>query len=236
MDAVPDDNYWFASRNRLIEWALNHYFPGARTFLDVGCGTGYVLGGLRRALPHLRLSGTDVFEEALAFARRRVPDATFVRIDGLDLAVSEAVDVAGSFDVLEHIPDDTAVLRNIHAAVRPGGGLLVAVPQHRWLWSSADDQAQHVRRYTRGELVERLRIAGFEPLRTTSFVSLLLPLMAVSRWRDARRTRGPAGSELTVAPPLNTAFRGVLTVERTLIRAGVSFPAGGSLLVVARRV
>jgi SAM-dependent methyltransferase len=233
--AVQRGNYWFESRNRLIVWAIRRYFPGARTFLDVGCGTGYVLEGLHEAFPRMHLAGTDFLEEGLSFARARVPSATFFRSDAHNLVVPEPVDVAGSFDVLEHIPDDLAVLRRIHAAIRPGGGLLIAVPQHRWLWSSADDQAQHVRRYRRDEMLDRVRAAGFDVVRATSFISLLLPLMALSRWRDARRTRGPQASELMVGRPLNAALRGVLTVERSLVRAGVSFPAGGSLLVVARR-
>jgi SAM-dependent methyltransferase len=232
---VQRGNYWFESRSRLIVWALRRYFPDARTFLDVGCGTGFMLEGVLQAFPRMRVTGTDALEEGLAFARARLRTATFFRSDALDLVVPEPVDVAGSFDVLEHIPDDLAALRRLQAAVRCGGGLLITVPQHPWLWSSADEQPRHVRRYRRGELLDRVRAAGFDVLRATSFVSLLLPLMALSRWRDARKARGPEASELTVARPVNAALRGVLTVERNLIRAGVSFPVGGSLLVVARR-
>ncbi|HXG71630.1 MAG TPA: hypothetical protein VNJ04_13570, partial [Gemmatimonadaceae bacterium] len=83
--------------------------------------------------------------------------------------------------------------------------------------------------------VTKLESAGFEVLRVTSFISVLLPLMALSRWRDARKTRGPSASELHVSPPVNTALRAALTAERALIRAGLSFPAGGSLFVIARR-
>lgn len=233
--AVQQGNYWFESRNRLIVWAMRRFFPDARTFLDVGCGTGYVLEGLHRALPQLALTGTDFLEEGLSIARIRVPSATFTRMDAQQLAVDGLMDVAGSFDVLEHIPDDGEVLRKINSVLQPGGGLLVAVPQHQWLWSSADEQAQHVRRYSRKEMTARLRRAGFDVLFATSFVSLLLPLMAVSRWRDARRTKGPSASELKQPAALNAALLAVLTLERTFIRAGVSFPAGGSLFVVARK-
>ena len=232
--ALQDGNYWFESRSALIIWALQRYFPDARSFLDVGCGTGFVLAGIHRAMPNLALAGTDFLDEGLAIARQRVPSATFALGNAQDLGVAGHFDVVGAFDVLEHIDDDLAVLRRMHAATSPGGGLLVAVPQHPWLWSSADDQAQHVRRYTRRELVDRVRAAGFTVLRTTSFVSLLLPLMAASRWRDARKTRGPAASELYVPRLVNTALSSVLTLERGLIRAGISFPAGGSLFLVAR--
>src|SRR5664279_1527400 len=39
-------NFWFESRNALIIWATRKYFPGAKTFMEVGCGTGFVLLGL----------------------------------------------------------------------------------------------------------------------------------------------------------------------------------------------
>ena len=70
---VEDDSFWFRSRNRLIVWALNHYFPAARSMLEIGCGTGYVLTGLREARPEMRLVGGEYFPDALEIASRRLP-------------------------------------------------------------------------------------------------------------------------------------------------------------------
>lgn len=228
-------NYWFESRNRLIIWAMHRYFPEAATFLEVGCGTGFVLLGLHVALPQLRLTGLDASGTGLDIARSRVPSASFLQRDARDLDARDAFDVVGAFDVLEHIPDDTGVLAHLYRAVRPGGGVLVAVPQHRWLWSRVDELGHHVRRYRRRELVSRMQAAGFEIVRATSFVALLLPVMAVSRWIDARRTAPFDCGEFHVSPAINGALTGVLAVERGLIRHGVSWPAGGSLLVVGRK-
>ncbi len=130
----------------------------------------------------------------------------------------------------------SAVLAELRRAVRPGGGIIVTVPQHPWLWSAADDYGRHVRRYTRNELVRKLQRAGFTPVRTTSFVSLLLPLLAVSRLlrRSSDEPYDPE-TEYRAAARVDRLLEHVLTVERTLIRRGVGFPAGGSLLTVARR-
>jgi hypothetical protein len=70
----------------------------------------------------------------------------------------------------------------------------------------------------------------------TSFVTLLLPLMAASRLvhRKPRADYDPL-AELKIAPWLNWTLEKVLDLERLLIQAGIPFPAGGSLLVVARR-
>ena len=138
----------------------------------------------------------------------------------------------GAFDVIEHIEDDVRVLSEIHRALKPGGGLVVTVPQHRWLWSTQDEQAHHVRRYTRRELVQKVEDAGFEVRRVTSFVFLLLPVLWLSRLRAKASGHG-VPDEFRAARPLNALFGLVMTVERALINMGLDLPAGGSLLLVA---
>jgi SAM-dependent methyltransferase len=228
-------NFWFRARNRLIVWALARYFPGAVRMLEVGCGTGFVLAGIARAFPGAELTGSEVAAEGLVHAARRVPAARFVQMDARRMPFRAEFDLAGAFDVLEHIEDDRAVLRALREALAPGGGLLITVPQHPFLWSEFDARSRHVRRYRAPELCAKLVEAGFEIVRMSSFVSLLLPLMMVSRL--ARRA--PAAdydplAELKVASWLNRTLEQVLDFERLLIRAGLDFPAGGSLLVVAR--
>jgi len=230
-------SFWFQGRSRLIEWALTKYFPEAPSFLEVGCGTGYVLSRLSEAFPNIALSGSELFDEGLTFARERlVGIATLMQLDATAMPFKEAFDVVGAFDVIEHIEDDVIVLENIHRALRPGGGLLVTVPQHAWLWSETDVAACHVRRYSRTELRDRLRAAGFEILRMTSFVSLLLPAMLLAR-RRARSGDGMAEveAELDLPAPLNAIGRATLWLESIAIRAGIDLPAGGSLLAVARK-
>lgn len=232
--AVESGHYWFESRNRLLVWALRRYFPDAATFLEIGCGTGFVLQAVHAAFPRLQLTASDFLEEGLAIARARVPSASIIHLDARE-HLPGRFDVVGAFDVLEHISDDTLVLDRLHAALNPGGGLLVTVPQHRWLWSRADDVAHHVRRYRRRELLARVRHAGFDVLRITSFVSLLLPVMAMSRWLDRRRSGEFDNGEFDVSPLTNQVLGNVLTIERHAIRMGLSWPAGGSLLIVARK-
>lgn len=231
---LEEGNFWFESRNDLITWALRRYCPEAADFLEVGCGTGFVLTGIHDAAPHLRLTGTELFSEGLDFARARVPNATLEQVDARDLPYDADFDVVGIFDVLEHIKEDTDVLPELHAALRPGGRLLITVPQHRWLWSPIDDASMHCRRYTRGELKSKVEAAGFTTERVTSFVSLLLPVMAAARFVDRFRDR-EVNAELEIRGPLNSAMRRVLAAEVALIRRGVSFPAGGSLLLIARK-
>jgi len=71
---VEAGNYWFECRNRLLVWALDRYFPKADSFLEIGCGTGFVLSGIRQEFPRLNLSGSEIFSEGLIFAEKRLPD------------------------------------------------------------------------------------------------------------------------------------------------------------------
>src|SRR4029079_5771260 len=118
---------------------------------------------------------------------------------------------------------------------RPGGGAIITVPQHRSLWSALDDFSHHKRRYSRNELIEKTRRAGFEVVHATSFVTLLLPVLMVAR----RRQRDPRDvdpvAELQLPRPVNAVWGAGSAAERMLITRRWSLPAGGSLLVVARR-
>jgi hypothetical protein len=53
-----EDNFWFRARNALIQWALRDYFPNAKSFFEIGCGTGFVLAGIRENFPRVRLVGS----------------------------------------------------------------------------------------------------------------------------------------------------------------------------------
>ncbi len=230
------DHFWFRARNRLIVWALTMYFSNARSFLEVGCGTGFVLSGVARAHPDLAVYGSEIYARALPIAARRVPRATLFQMDARALPFVEEFDVIGAFDVLEHIEEDEEVLYQIYRGTRTGGGIVLTVPQHPFLWSAADENAHHVRRYGAKELVRKVQNAGFEVLKQTSFVSTLVPLMIAARmFGGLRRKSQDALAELRIRGALNHALEKILDVECGLIRAGVRLPIGGSLLLVARK-
>src|SRR5207253_1625050 len=93
----------------------------------------------------------------------------------------------------------------------------------------------HRRRYSRRELTAKTRAAGLELARVTSFVTLLLPLMAASRVLQRHRTAFDPASEFRTARRLTAPLAGAMRAEEALIRRGLSLPTGGSLLAVARR-
>jgi len=124
----------------------------------------------------------------------------------------------------------------MYQATRKRGGILVTVPQHPFLWSKSDDFSRHVRRYTSSELRDKAERAGFEVVRLTSFVSALLPLLIIWRLKQQFSSREfDPTAEYRISSVMNAALERILDIERAIIRAGPSIPAGGSLLLIARR-
>lgn len=230
-------NFWFRVRNKIILWALHKYSPKLKSFLEIGCGTGFVILAISKQFPTARLFGSEYLEEGLVYARQRLPTAEFTQMDARCIPFESELDAIGAFDVLEHIKEDEAVLQQIFNALKPGGIVFITVPQHRWLWSTVDEYACHVRRYTSKELHQKVCHAGFEIIRSTSFVSTLLPAMYLSRLlqRNKMDVSMDTMAELRINPILNKIFEWLLNFELSLIWVGIALPVGGSRLLVARK-
>ena len=227
-------HWWFQSRNRLILWVMQTKIELFHNFMEVGCGTGFVLQGIQETFPETDLKGTEFFTEGLAFAQERVPTASFEQLDAREFGENETHDAIGAFDVVEHIPEDELVLQNLANALRTGGSLLLTVPQHQWLWSVVDEAACHVRRYSRAELCQKVEATGLKITYVTSFVSLLVPLMYLARLRAKDESYDPM-SEFRIPTWLNWSLEQIMSLEHLLMKLGLRLPVGGSLLVLAQK-
>jgi SAM-dependent methyltransferase len=227
-------HFWFRNRRAFVLQALNRYFAGARRILDVGCGTGFVLQEIEARFPEAVVFGCDRLPDALQRARRRTIRTIYVLANVLKLPVCGTMDAVTVLDVLEHIDDDTALLQEIHSALKPGGGIVVTVPQHQWLWSRIDEFSRHRRRYSRGELAAKVSAAGFEVVYCTSLFGVTLPLLLLARLRSRGADFDP-GAELRLNRTVNRLLHAMIAPERALLRAGGGLPLGSSLLLVARR-
>ncbi|MFA5316813.1 MAG: class I SAM-dependent methyltransferase [Dehalococcoidales bacterium] len=232
---VEEKHFWFKARNRIIAWAVGRYFPDARTMLEIGCGTGIVLANLEKEFPGVEFTGVDLYPEGLKIAAARVHKAKLINADCRTFDPGKGFDAAGAFDVLEHIQDDDELLRQMHKSVKPGGGVIITVPQHPFLWSKVDEFACHVRRYRAKDLQKKMEAHGFNVVRKTSFVFFLMPAVFVSRLMAKFAASGPVEPEFGINPFLNRIFEKIAEFEGFLIRRGLDLPFGSSLLMVARR-
>jgi len=234
-------HFWFAARRALIVGLAGVYAPSAGRFIEIGCGSGNVIRALASARNWTRIVGTDIHPTCLLLARDRLPAAVeLLQADARCLPFRHAFDLAGAFDVLEHVAEDETVIARIRDALIHRGVFIATVPQHPSLWSVADEVGHHMRRYRNGELEAKLRANGFEISFSTSYAASLLPLMAVNRVLARRSPRHVAlrtiaRQEFHVGPRLNRLLGLVLSVETLLTRRGVRWPVGGSRVVVARK-
>lgn len=228
---VEGHHFWFQARRRLITDIVRTHFAGATRAIDVGCGTGFVLEGVRVATAGCYLVGCDRHAASLDLAKGRGVAVVQAAADSLPFGAR--FDVALALDVIEHIDDDVQALTSIRSVLREGGGLVITVPQHRWLWSEVDVFSCHRRRYSRRGLEEAVRAAGFRIERVTSIFTATLPLMLLSRLRQ--RKTFDVNREFQIPVLLNTLLGVATEIEWTAVRAGLRLPVGGSLLMVARR-
>ncbi len=240
-DRNAASSFWVSSRNRLFKHLV--YKEAGSTvkseFLEIGCGTGDFIHQILEN-ERLAITGSEIYLKGLVYARKNLPGVEFIQLDVTRGIIDEQFDIIVAFDVLEHIENDNSAISNVYGMLRPDGVFIASVPQYMWLWSGLDDIVKHKRRYSRRELIAKLRKSGFAVSYATSFVCVLFPLMLVNRMLDRGHDKTqPEEVELekrvTFPKPLNRALDLLMRIDEVLIRWGVSLPFGGTLVVVARK-
>jgi SAM-dependent methyltransferase len=149
----PRSELWGEHRSR-YRFAARLVRPGMRV-LDVACGAGFGLEMLvaAGACP----LGVDLQAAALAEARQAAPRARLVRADATRLPLpNHAIDLAVSFETIEHVPDAAALVRELRRVVRPEGRLVLSTPNRAFRAQTNGMNPFHVREFTGAELRELL--------------------------------------------------------------------------------
>jgi SAM-dependent methyltransferase len=237
IQAIERTHWWYVARRKIIfDWVFRALadHPTARV-LDIGCGTGFNIEQVR-AWYGGQVVGLDLSADALTFCRsRNLPD-----LIGGDSTCSPfrsaSFDVIMALDLIEHLDDDRAALRELARLLRPGGVLIIFAPAFNFLWGLQDDVSHHRRRYTAGELRQKLDQAGLCVAKLSYANIALFPLI----WggRIALRLFGHDAqvvSENDLHPGWsNGLLQAIFAAERPLLRH-LNFPFGVSLLCVANK-
>lgn len=245
MRRVEESHWWFAGRRQIIKSFLERVcrdlkatraddggHGSALNILDVGCGTG---ANLEMLSQFGEAEGVDVSAEALSFCEAR-------GLKGVKQGAAEALpyedssfDLVTGLDVVEHLDDDVAGLREMQRVLRRDGRALLFVPAFMFLWGVQDDVSNHRRRYTLKGLKRVVREAGFEIERATYVnISFFAPILLGRLFMRATRLRPESENNIAVGF-LNGVLGNLLGAERGPLRY-LNFPFGVSIICVARRI
>lgn len=230
------EHWWYEGLLHLVRSQVELLTNGDRLqILDAGCGTGWLLRGLRPA----RAFGVDASALALGYARHHSSRLARARVGEIPFR-DASFNVVVCLDVLYHleVTDDRRALAEIRRVLRPGGSLLLNLPAFEGL-RSRHDAAVHTRhRYRRAEVKAMLTDAGFSIGTLTYWNFVLFPLAAAMRLAGRLSdSRSAPRSDLTaLRPTLNRILRALLRAENRWLLAGHRLPWGLSVFAVAQRV
>jgi SAM-dependent methyltransferase len=231
---VEATHFWFRGFRRFVAPAIAEMADARRDLylLDCGCGTGHNLATLLR--PYGHAFGFDLTPAGLMRAH-----AAGLRLARADMAAipfqSGGFDVVTSFDVMQYVHDDAAVMKEMARVLKPGGGLVVTAAALAVLRGGHAGTWPEVRRYTSTRMRWIVENAGLKVCRLTYLFASLFPAMVAVRVAGRAGNAGGDDWEMRVpASPINAALTWMLTAEAALSRR-VPMPVGSSVLVVARK-
>ena len=233
---VEETHWWYVGRRRIIQClgekiCATHNYRNPN-ILDVGCGTG---ANLKMLAAYGQAEGVDISPQAVDFCRDRGLNS--VKLGAIEQLPyeSNSFDLVTALDVVEHLDDDVAGLREMRRVLRRDGRLLLFVPAFMFLWGVQDDVSNHRRRYTVPRLLRAVEAAGFS-IEWSSYanISFFLPVLLV---RSVMRLLGlRAATEYGInIPLLNGPFSRLFAAERFILKRW-GLPFGVSAVCIARRV
>ena len=233
---VEDTHWWYVGRRRIIQSLVEKIRTTLNTsnprILDVGCGTG---ANLKMLAGYGSAEGVDISPQAVEFCRERGLDSVKLGAAEQLPYENESFEIVTALDVIEHLDDDVAGLREMRRVLRHDGRVLLFVPAFMFLWGVQDDVSNHRRRYTLPSLVKAVEAAGFA-IEWSSYanISFFLPVLLVRslmRWLGLR-----AATEYGINISLmNGPFSQLFAAERFVLERG-RLPFGVSAVCIARRV
>lgn len=232
---VEKSHWYYVGKREFVRRWIQRLRPPAATdrLLDCGAGTG-IFADEMRALCDVTVM--DTFEESLVMLRQRFPaDRVITLEDGEVPLPDQSVEYITALDVLEHVPDDRAVVQGFARMLKPGGLAAVTVPASMALWSDWDVGLQHFRRYEQPQLIDLFDSEDWV-LEHVNYTNVpVFPLVwLIRRWQRGRKSTADTARAEDKVPngPINALLKWQFV---RLAMSRLPMPFGVSLVLVARR-
>jgi SAM-dependent methyltransferase len=232
-----------ASRRRARAALRRHVraHPRQTVLLEIGCSSGFLLRELMRDWPEGLVIGSDYIAGPLRRLANRLPGLPLLRFDLIKCPLpSASVDAAVLLNVLEHIEDDEAAVRQVARVLKPGGVAVVEVPAGPRLYDAYDKYLRHYRRYELKEVRQLLEQAGLTVVAESHLGCVLYPAFVFVKRRNQRWLDAPEQVQRAVVERnISRSGQGPLlkwttALEEWLARF-VSFPIGIRCVAVAMK-
>lgn len=238
MHDIEQSYWWFVGKQFLIRSILEGSFscdPAIDRMLDIGCGTGAVLKPLE---DFGTAYGVELSADAIQFLKMR--DSNLVVRSDVSRSIpfkDDAFSVITCLDVLEHLDDELTLLNEMMRVCKPGGHIILTVPALNALWSPHDAALRHKRRYTKKELLEKVRPLNASVIKKSYYnTALILPILAMRKLKPLLPEEQSMQSDFFIPIPrwINAFLTFVFVTEIRLLKR-LDFPLGVSLLLIMRK-
>ncbi len=231
---VESFHWWFVARKRLLGRLLDSLdVPEKSSVVDIGCGTGSSLEVLD-SIGLYKVAGLDRSHYVLSLAKKKF-DLPFINGDINNLPIqSNSVGLIIAMDIIEHIDDDLNATRELYRTLKNGGILILTVPAFTFLWGTQDVVTGHKRRYSKKEIINKLKKSGFDILKSSHFnFFLFFPILMARRTIRLMGLKIKSENEMNL-PMINFFLKAIFCLEIYALKY-FSFPFGVSIFCIAKK-
>jgi len=222
------NNFWLEAKLGLIDTLLHKIDKRNIKILNIGTGTGEEIKVLKK---YGKVYAIDINSDAIKMIPKGLCEEKKV-CDATDITYpDEFFDLVTSFDVFEHIKNDSKSVREVKRILKPSGYLIFTVPAFQFLFSSRDKALEHKRRYNKAEL--RLLLKKFHVVCMGYWNFFLFIPISIMRLLAARSR--PKLDHVELGRNINFVLYNILEIENRLIRNNISLPIGLTIYGICKK-
>lgn len=226
--------WWHVGRRAILNSILKrHLIKKDNLILDVGCGGG---GNILFLSNFGSVTGLDASIDAINFCKNKGFKNLILGTAENTSCLGNSFDVVTAFDVLEHLEDDYAALKEMKRITKIGGLIMVTVPALPFLWNPQDDYLTHKRRYKKRLLMEKFATLELDILEASYFIIPTIPAIILRRFLEKvfKPDSQPHSFDIIWPKWLNYILICWLKIEGLLLKI-LPAPFGSSLYVIAKK-